>query len=117
MPAAASDQTGWERNISMVKQMPMVVISIRIKASIFLMPRFCITRNNIVSKPDNHTVEEGHLEEKVQPDRRAENLRKVAGGDSDFAQHPERERDRTRVTLAARLGKIPARYDSHPGGE
>ncbi len=52
------------------------------------------------------------MEEKVQGDRRAEDLRQIAGDDGDFAKEPERQIDGSRIGFAAGLGEVAAGDDS-----
>ena len=58
-----------------------------------------------------------NAEQQVQRDRRADDFGEVAGGDRDFADHPQKERHRLGVVIAARLREIAAGYDAKLRGQ
>ena len=64
----------------------------------------------VISTP----AQQRNVEQQVEPDGRAEHLGQVAGGDGDFAQHPEREVDGARVGFAAGLRQVAAADDAQP---
>ena len=56
-------------------------------------------------------------EQQIERDRRADHFGQVAGGDRDLAQHPQHDRGRARVAVAAGLRQIAAAGDAEPRGE
>jgi len=64
------------------------------------------------SSADRDTPGQRNAEQEIQGDRRADDFREVTGRDSDFADHPEEERHRLRVVIAARLCEVAAGHDA-----
>ena len=57
------------------------------------------------------------MEEQVERDRRADDLREVARGNRHLAEEPQEDRRRTRVMIAARLRQIAAAGDAEARGQ
>ena len=55
--------------------------------------------------------------EQIEGDRGADHLGEVAGGDGDFAQHPEAKGDGRRIVIATGLREITTGHDTKLGGE
>lgn len=57
----------------------------------------------------------GDMKQKIQRDGSAQNFGQVAGGNRSLAKNPQRQIDRTGITVAAGLRQIPAGGDAQPG--
>ena len=57
------------------------------------------------------------MEQQIERDRRPDDFGEIAGGDRDLAQHPQKNRDRARVVIAAGLREIAAGDDAELRGE
>ena len=101
------------RTISNRKHRPTDAMSVMTSASRTRTPRFCSASSSRTSKPVTSTpTASGMMEQQVQRDRRADDLGQVARGDGDLAEDPERDGDRLRVVVAARLREIAAGDDA-----
>ena len=65
-----------------------------------------------VQRREYHAPDQRNTEQQLQRDCGADDLRQVAGGDGDFAEHPERERHAARVVIAACLCQVASGDDA-----
>src|SRR2546421_2905885 len=70
-----------------------------------------------VQRSDAHARQQRETEEQIQRYGGANDFGKVAGRDRDFANYPEKYRNRFAVVIAAGLGKIAAGSDPEFEGE
>ena len=81
--------------------------------------RLDVTKALVLQKQDDENIERGdadagkkrNAEKQIERDGRADDLGQIAGGDREFADDPEAERNRPAVVIAAGLGQIA------PGGD
>ena len=87
--------------------------------------RFDVAEAAVLQEEDDEDVErrqrdaprERHVKEEVERDGGADDFGEVARRDGDLAEHPEDDRDRTRVAVAARLRQVASAGDAEAGGE
>ena len=66
---------------------------------------------------DQNAGQKRDAEKELQRDRRAQDFRQIAGGNGDFAQEPQGQRDGARVGFAAELRQVASGGDAQLGGE
>ena len=96
----------------------MVPISVTTNASTNRNPRPCSANTIKTSKrSQEHPDEKWQPEKQFQSDGGAQNLRKIARGDGQFADDPEKNRDGARIVVPASLREVAARGNAQLGGE
>jgi hypothetical protein len=70
-----------------------------------------------IERREDDAVHQRHAEEQLQRDRGADHFRQIARGNRHFAEHPQHERDRLGVGIAAGLREIAAAGDAEPRGQ
>ena len=107
------DRPAWPRRFRCRSRPPITAISARMKASMVRMPKLWNQSSSSVSAAVSSTPDEQrNVEQQVEPDGRAQHLGQVAGGDGDFAQHPQRQGDAPRIGFAAGLRQVAAGDDA-----
>ena len=64
-----------------------------------------------VGRGDEHADYQRDMEEEIQRNSGADHFGEIARDDGQFAQHPQAQRNRSRIMIATGLGKVPAGDD------